>query len=507
LKTFKFLHRWLGVIAALFIILFAASGIILNHRSFFSGVDINRRYLPKTYHYHNWNLSSLKSATPISPDSLLIYGNTGIWITDSLLSHFEPFDKGLNRGIDNRRTSVIRKTADGTFLAGTMSGLFYLEKDQWLPVALPSKEKRITGITENEEAIWVMTRSELVRLTPMNDGFKAALQPLPFPADFKRETSLFRALWVIHSGKILGLPGKLLVDLMGIIMIFLSITGIIWFIAPDMMKALKDRITTRKRLVRINRFSFKWHNLIGIWSLVFLIVLTVTGMFLRPPLLIPIVRSTFPAVKHTILDHPNPWYDKLRDVQFDRLTGYFVFSTSEGFYASAGDFADSLRRIAMQPPVSVMGINVFEQPADGEFIVGSFNGIYQWKPSLFQLSDFISGMPVQPSRGMANPFGSVPVAGYFEHNQQKFLFDYNAGFVPLTRNTAFNMPDVVRNTSPMSLWNLALEVHTGRFYSFVFGNFYILFIPLAGLSILIILISGLVLWIRKYRKSKQATTC
>jgi hypothetical protein len=157
----------------------------------------------------------------------------------------------------------------------------------------------------------------------------------------------------------------------------------------------------------------------------------------------------------------------------------------------------------VQPPVSVMGINVFEQPEAGDFIVGSFSGIYRWRPAAFGMWDFISGMPVQPARGMANPFGSVPVAGYIDHNERKFLFDYNAGIVSLSReHRAFAMPEEVRSASPMSLWNLALEVHTGRIYSFIIGRYYILIIPLAGLVILTILISGLVLWIRRVKREK-----
>ncbi|MFW5706550.1 MAG: PepSY domain-containing protein [Bacteroidota bacterium] len=505
MKAFQFLHRWLGILAAVFILLFALSGIVLNHRSSFSAIAINRQWLPKTNQYHNWNLAAVKSATGIGNDSLLVYGNVGIWLTDSTMTGFTPFYQGIRRGADNRRTASIVKTPSGSILAGTMSGLYVLKNKNWHPLPLPVKEKRITGITARGEDIWVTTRSNLLLLQEERGDFSTLEVPLPQPSDFKRETSLFRALWVIHSGKILGLPGKLLVDLMGVVMIFLSLTGIIWFVAPDMMKALRKRITARKRMVRVNRFSLKWHNKLGIWTLAFLIILTITGMFLRPPLLIAIVRSTFPAVKFTILDHPNPWYDKLRDIKHDRLSGGFILSTSQGFYFAEPTFSDSLVPLPYQPPISVMGINVFEQPADGVFITGSFSGIHRWVPAAMHINDFITGAPVTPTRGMANPFGSIPVAGYINLGEKgEFLFDYNAGIVSLTREiTAPEMPQEVIKNSPMPLWNLALEVHTGRFYSFVLGKYYILFIPLAGLVILIILVSGGFLWWKDYRRKKK----
>lgn len=505
MKVFTFLHRWLGVIAALFIILFAISGIILNHRNFFSGIDINRKYLPQTYHYHNWNLSAVKSALPIGKDSLLVYGNIGIWLTNSTLSNFQHFSKGIRGGADNRRTEAMLQTPEGNILAGTMAGLYFLQGDNWELIPLPVKEKRVTGLTGSDEGVIVLTRSHVLHLTEIKSRFQINEIQLPYPADFKRETSLFRALWVIHSGKILGTPGKIFVDILGLVMIFLSLTGIIWFVAPDLMKKLKNRVQARKRVARVNLFSLKWHNKLGIWLLGFLIILTITGMFLRPPLLIPIVRKTFPALKFTILDHPNPWYDKLRDIQYDRLTGTFILSTSEGFYTAEPNFCDSLRRIPHQPPISVMGINVFEQPADGVFITGSFNGIHRWVPAAMRVHDFITGQPVTPARGMANPFGNIPVAGYFKlGNGKEFIFDYNAGVFSMNRDVTIPpMPERIKQDARMPLWNLALEIHTGRFYSFIFGDYYILFIPLAGLSILLMLVSGGVLWWKHYKRKKR----
>ena len=59
------------------------------------------------------------------------------------------------------------------------------------------------------------------------------------------------------------------------------------------------------------------------------------------------------------------------------------------------------------------------------------------------------------------------------------------------------MPEIIAS-QPMSLWNVALKVHTARIYKFMFGSLYILFIPLAGLLILFILISGLIVWLKKH---------
>jgi len=63
------------------------------------------------------------------------------------------------------------------------------------------------------------------------------------------------------------------------------------------------------------------------------------------------------------------------------------------------------------------------------------------------------------------------------------------------------MPVQLSNT-PMPLWNVALELHTARIFQSLTGKLYILIIPLFGISTLVILISGLIIWLRKGKWSR-----
>jgi uncharacterized iron-regulated membrane protein len=65
------------------------------------------------------------------------------------------------------------------------------------------------------------------------------------------------------------------------------------------------------------------------------------------------------------------------------------------------------------------------------------------------------------------------------------------------------MPSEVLVKSPISLWNTALEVHTGRIYEFVIGKFYILIVPLTGLAMLLILVTGFFAWWIPYRRKRK----
>lgn len=63
----------------------------------------------------------------------------------------------------------------------------------------------------------------------------------------------------------------------------------------------------------------RWLNLfknrkIGIWIALLLLFNVVTGMFLRPPLLIPIASSRVGKIPLSMLDSDNAWADKLRDL-------------------------------------------------------------------------------------------------------------------------------------------------------------------------------------------------
>ena len=52
------------------------------------------------------------------------------------------------------------------------------------------------------------------------------------------------------------------------------------------------------------------------------------------------------------------------------------------------------------------------------------------------------------------------------------------------------MPIKVKRESPISLWNTALEIHTGRIYQPILGEFYILVVPVVGLFALEISVIG-----------------
>ena len=502
-KLRKF-HKWPGIVITLFIILFTISGIFMNHRGLISAIDINRSLLPEDYTYQNWNKGAVKSVCILGADSALVYGNIGIWLSTDHFHTFQDWNAGFPKGIDNRKISKILKTPDGKLFAGTYFGLYQysVQQHEWQKIDLPVSEERITDLLMKQDELLVQTRSFLMKSSDAK-SFQTII--LPKPVGYNGKASLFKTLWLLHSGELWGFAGKMAVDLFGLAILIISLTGLMHFIFPKWLKHRKTKQKDNTTLVAARHTNLRWHNRLGYIFIPFLIFVTITGMFLRPPLLIAIANSVVSPSPGTILSSSNPWYDKLRRVLYDEQQHIFLFSTSDGIYFIDENFEGPMQQPINQPPVSVMGCNVLEKKGESTYLVGSFNGLFLWDPFTGQLIDCLSGNPYQPIQIMGPPISKDMIDGWFADNTgNEFYFDYNHGVLPIRNSTQFGeMSAEIISKSPISLWNLSLEIHTGRIFEPILGMFYILYVPLAGICILIVLISGFLIWWMGYRKKSH----
>jgi len=496
----------LGLFLALFIIVFALSGIVLNHRGLLSAYTSSRSWMPSEYQFKNWNNASLKKIIPYE-NEYLHYGLMGVWKSDSQFSNFENYNQGFPKGSDNRKVEALLVSDEGGIYAATQLGLFFRRDSQtsWEKVGLPLEEERIIDLRALNDTIYILSRSHLITTPDQPYNWNFQEKRISTPTGYSDKIGLFKTLWEIHSGEMLGITGMLIVDLMGLILIFLSFSGIIFFTLPRTTKKLRQAI--RQKWMRFNRSNIKWHNKIGIWTVIILVITTATGMFLRPPLLIPIANTKVSKIKYTHLDSPNPWNDKLRRIIHDDMSNRFILCTLDGIYECNSDFSKVVP-FRNQPPVSVMGVNILEKKDNGAFLIGSFSGLYLWYPNHGMVIDYLSKQKHVPVQRMGPPISNVMASGYYsDTNENEYLFDYNKGVIPIGHSRQFiKMPETIEENTPMPLWNLALEFHTGRFYKFFLGDFYILVIPLMGLTILFILISGTLVWFKyHYRKPNKRT--
>lgn len=475
--------------------MFCLSGIILNHRQSFAEISLSRKYLPSKYHYHNWNNNLLRGTTRVhledkSEHSVLIYGASGLWLSDSTAQKIEDFNEGLPIGADDKYIRAVEQAPSGELFAAGQFNLYRRQPNKdslWERVNLPERgEERITDITFRGEELILLTRSYIYSAHYPYQTFSK--HRLLAPKDYVNKVSLFRTIWLLHSGELFGLVGKLFVDFIAILLIILCITGIIYWFMPNFIRSFKRKGKTEQEILHQ---SLHWHDLIGKKTIILPLFITFTGWCLRPPVLIALVQFRVPAVPYTLLDSTNPWRDKLRMIYYDDKADELLLSSSEGFYRLQ-NLDDTPQKIDNPPPVSLMGLNVFErvQGENDKFLIGSFQGLFIWDRKEAKSYDYFTGKLAKNKA--SSPFGARAISGYSEHFPKTCIVEYVSG------TNAIAMPSELKHL-PMSLWNIALEVHTGRIYSF-FGKGVLLFVPISGLLLLWLLISGYKVRLKKKKE-------
>lgn len=544
--TWKKYHRWLGLVLSVFMLVFCVSGIILNHREVFSGCEVSRKWLPASYYIKNFNNGVVKgtvmkksaahSLSSENCDSVLAYGCAGVFLSDSRLSTWQDFNAGLPESIDERNVRHVVKAKDGSLWCAALRDVYRYDENshRWKKVELPGNEERIMDVALAKDSMTVvaLTRSRVFTIVPFvqygeivkigkssSETYRVESKIIPAPKKYEPKTTLFKLVWHLHSGEFFGLPGKLVVDAIALVLIVLSITGILLFILPYGIRRAK-KLAAKARMKRLGKqfaWNMKWHNKIGYVTIVLTLWIAITGMCLRPPLMVPLVLSKLPQA---VGEDGNVWQDKLRAIRWDAVQGDWLVSTSEGFLRVDEDFSQAPKMLPDDecPKLSPMGVTVWESDGKGGWIVGSFRGIYRWNPvnhSLNQILDYFTGKPSEETSMI--PISDNLVCGYSEDflGGKPLVFDFAKGVEdakgqavalcndePKTSRNEESMSDLICETAPMSLWNVALELHVGRCYSPFLGPLSDLFVFLSGLLITLVLLSGYIISHRRRKKTQ-----
>ncbi len=513
MKFFIKTHKWIGLVASVFIIVFALSGIFLNHRQGIANIDISRSLLPDDYKYKNWNNAAIKGTLKLNNDSIFLYGGSGIWITDSTRSEVKPLTEGMLSGADNRNTVNIIQTARQEIFAITTFDLYQFDrKDKsWSrKTDNMNTDERLADITTKGDSIVVLTRSHAYISTYPYASFEQ--KEILAPLGYKNEISMFRAMWTLHSGEMFGTVGQLVVDFVGLIFILLCITGIVALFCPHLIRRSKVK-NTKKRFTNILKDNLKCHNKIGAWFFAIGLIVILSGIFLRPPAMIFIIRDKMKPLPGMVQNTDNAWFDKLRNIRYDEDLDDWLLYTSEGFY-SMPNWTTPPQPLKNVPRISVMGVSVLEKFAPRLWIVGSFNGLYYWdrqtnmsvdvskmRPIFLNMQQ--TGDVVEEQRGV---IGGIDVSGYSkDFADSEFVFSYSEGVLSVGKANQFaSMPEAIKDVG-MSLWHVSLEAHVGRIYTPIVNNVMgeSLFVLISGIVMLFIYISGYIVYYRKHKRRKK----
>lgn len=522
-RRLRWVHKWGGLFFTLFLIIFALSGIVLNHRVALSEVDVPRSVLPPEYRMEHWNLGAVKGTLRVSSDSILLYGENGLWLTDSSRACFSRFERGMRPGADNRLVANVVRTHSGQLFAVTTFDAYQWNHSTQSWQRLTERfapSDRMTDATVKGDTLVLQSRSELFLATAPYAHFERIHLKAPTNAPLGRFT--FRTLWMLHSGELFGAWAQYFVDFLGVILIVLCLTGVVLAFFPKLLKRQRKRQPEGKSVLRrVFKFSLQLHNKLGGYLLAFLLLLTVTGMFLRPPLLVAIARLRHQPLALTHEHNPNPWWDNLRMIRYDRHHHRWLLQTPFGFFTTS-NLHSAPTKLDHEPPVGFMGTNVLQQEDADHWIAGSFSGLYRWNARTGESWNLYTGQRYVAPKHQGIPDFTYSVSGYSKDlSARPVVFDYNRGaeyalggaqkaatdddrqeFVCYERADFSVMPEQVQD-GRLSLWRVALETHTGRIYTFLPNIVIQLFIFLSGTFLLTVLISGFIIWRKFHRFAKS----
>lgn len=211
----KAVHKWIGLILTIFLLLFCISGLILNHRSSVTAYSVSRGLLPAGYRIKNFNNAIVKGTLPLDGGRILAYGNAGLWLTDSLFSTATDFNAGLPSGIDSKNIRNVVRTADGALWCAAHFDLYKFDNGLWRRIELPGNGERLADVAlaPDGRSVAALTRSAVY--LPSASGF--VRHELKAPEGHSDKVALFKTVWQLHSGELFGMAGRIVVDCIAIV--------------------------------------------------------------------------------------------------------------------------------------------------------------------------------------------------------------------------------------------------------------------------------------------------
>lgn len=229
-RKMRRIHRILGATIALFVLLLASTGILLNHTS---DLKLDQRYLTWNWLLNHYGVTKIEPDTVFYLDNKVIsqFGQQVFIDATPVLQESSLLKGGINLGemfVLATEQALLLFTADGEFVEKITSSM-----------GIPAMIQNI-GLFHGEPV--VQTRDGLWRSDFMLEQWeKLSLQgvgwsvPQPMPESVEQQLQQYfhgkgitveRVVLDIHNGHILGHYGPWLLDAIGALLLILSLTGI-----------------------------------------------------------------------------------------------------------------------------------------------------------------------------------------------------------------------------------------------------------------------------------------
>ncbi len=509
-RVSKTIHKYLGLVLGLYLLAMGASGLLLNHPEWIRSIDAPQNLVPAAYSYQNWNRMLIRGGSITADGTWYLAGKSGIARSDDQGRSFSILNEGFPTSAYDRDTANLlilnEDSAERILLAATRSGLYQKQgNDPWAQIPLPGtpSSPRMVALVKTKNQIVAFSETGAWQADAANLNF-TPVELAVAEQNSAAKVPLFRVLHDIHNGAILGTPGKILLDVSGIILVVLGASGlVIWFV-PWRNRKLP---TLRQSPGTFFRWCWKYHLKLGIWIVVILMILAGSGIFLRPPLLLATVTHSLDSDNPLLRFSPrSSGFGGKIQAATTVGNGTIVLSTQSGLWRGPAHLDGAFQRLQLPVPIHGMGVTVLERMADNQLLIGSFNGLFvvdEKQGRIWRLR--------RPGLQESNPYQSNDlVSGVVMAGDQPFVrFDYHDGMLPMTagQRSLPTMPTEIAAAAPMSLWHYLFEFHNGRIFEPWLGPWYLLIIPFSGIILLLLCLSGAYdWWCRRGKNTGRTTT-
>ncbi len=486
------LHKVLSLFFIPIFLFIALSGIGLNHSSIIKNISLPISSLPENYHFKQWNRGVIQTLVKDEKGGIYAAGKNGLgYFFDG---SYQQIDNPL--AINNWQNfiySLYYDKASKQLFIGSRDGLYRYQvvTQQWHYYSQTS-EQRIVSIvkSEQENAIIAIANHHIFTVETAANGKVAnkVKERAITLAKSSQTIPLFRFIFALHSGELLGIVGILLMDLVALSLIYFCLSGLYYWLFP---KAVGKNLLSKKQQIkggRVFRWLAKYHNSWGLVLAPLLIISAATAVVMRPPGLLLIVSGNSPIDFYSSHASENIPYKITKAALIENK---LVLLTDDGVFSGNSNTAN-FEQIKFSVPVHGMGATIFQQQSDGNILVGSFSGLFVWqeKDNSYEAVTLPEGTK-----------GILPVAAY-QSESGVVVFDFFKGKLFDQSSVFSTMPDSINNDAKMALWNFFFELHNLRIFQDYIGPFYLLLLLAVALSLLTITITGVLQYLRKGKRQK-----
>lgn len=490
------LHKVLSLVFIPIFLFIALSGIGLNHSSIIKNISLPISSLPDNYHFKQWNRGVIQTLAKDEKGGIYAAGKNGLgyFIDGSYQQINNPL--AINSWQNFIYSLYFDKASEQLFI-GSRDGLYRYQvaTQQWHYYSQTSDQRIVSIVkSEQENAIIAIANHHIFTVDVTTDSkvddkvVNKVKEHAVFLAKSSQTIPLFRFIFALHSGELLGIVGILLMDLVALSLIYFCLSGLYYWLFP---KVVRKQLLSKKQQIKGGR-AFRWlakhHNSWGLVLAPLLIISAATAAVMRPPGLLLIVSGNSPIDVYSSHATENVPYKITKAALIENK---LVLLTDDGVFSGDSNTA-KFEQIKFSVPVHGMGATIFQQQTDGNILVGSFSGLFVWQ----EKNDSYEAVALPEDTK-----GILPVAAY-QSESGVVVFDFFKGKLFDQTSVFSAMPDSINSDARMALWSFFFELHNLRIFQDYIGSFYLLLLLSVALALLIITITGIIQYLCKGKNSK-----